>query len=188
MTWVALRAELTRMANEFSQCGEPLPPVGWVTPDMLRHHEERVQLHFWEAEYAKMKADRRTKREWPRGRRAPTAASLWSGTQSAGRRRCLRTARQSVHAPPGSPAGMQSTVRSDGQGRRWQHDLRQYPARMDRGPGDEGHRANGLPCTGCESSRCARGSHREIGLRRGTFLLQPRRGPISGSEQQEEER
>jgi endogenous inhibitor of DNA gyrase (YacG/DUF329 family) len=63
MCWIALRAELTREANELSQCGEQIPPIWWVTPDILRHHTERIELKLWEAEYQRMKADRRTKRE-----------------------------------------------------------------------------------------------------------------------------
>ncbi len=71
MCWVALRAELTRMANELSQCGEPFPPMWWVSPDQVRHHHERVQLRLWELEYAKVKADRRSKREKRLAERPP---------------------------------------------------------------------------------------------------------------------
>jgi len=59
------------MANELSQCGELLPPLHYVTPDVHAHHKARVEQNGWEAEYARMKWQRAQAREAKLAARPP---------------------------------------------------------------------------------------------------------------------
>lgn len=71
MAWIALRAELTVEANTLSSAGVEFPPLYCVSEDALDHYRERVELGLWDAEYQRMKADRKRKRDAKAAARKP---------------------------------------------------------------------------------------------------------------------